>query len=76
MRCDICDKALTDKEINWNDDLKSYEPCTVCLDAAMDAAYSSSFMSDDEFVLLEDFDNGDKEFYDFNKDIGDSDYDR
>lgn len=55
MHCNICDKQLSEKEINYNDDLKSFEPCSVCLEAAMDAAYSDGFLTeDDEFVIIND----------------------
>lgn len=50
MRCHCCDKELTEKEINWNDDLKSWELCTICLDVALDAAYTNGFQNDDGFV--------------------------
>jgi hypothetical protein len=61
MRCNICDKALTDKEVVWSTDLKAYEPCTTCLEAAMDAAYCDGFdAGDDSYVVIED----DEPFYD------------
>lgn len=43
MRCYICDHQLTDKEVNYNQDLGMDEPCTTCLDVALDAAYSGGF---------------------------------
>lgn len=43
MRCYICDRRLTDKEISYNEDLGRDEPCTTCLDVALDAAYSGGF---------------------------------
>lgn len=55
MRCNICDKVLTDKEGSFNKELDTYEPCTVCLDIAMDAAYTSGWGDeDDKYVLLND----------------------
>lgn len=48
MRCNICNKSMTDKEIQWNEDLKTYEPCVTCLDIAMDAAYSQGYDYDEE----------------------------
>jgi hypothetical protein len=57
MRCNICDKQLTDKEVQWNKELKQYEPCTECLEIAMDAAYSDGHGYDDfdlHFVPLVD----------------------
>jgi hypothetical protein len=61
MRCNICDKALTEAEIQYNPSDKSFECCTVCLDIALDAAYSNGFikedpLDDDELEL--DFGNG------------------
>lgn len=54
MRCHICDKDLSEKEVIYNEDLKAYEPCTTCLDIALDAAYSDGYKTeDDEFVLLD-----------------------
>lgn len=48
MRCHICDKALSDTEVSWNKDLGEYEPCAVCLEIALDAAYSGDFKADEE----------------------------
>lgn len=67
MRCNICDKELSDKEVVYNEELQAYEPCTYCLDVALDAAYSNGFQKeDDEFVLIEDLDESfilDKPYY-------------
>lgn len=53
MRCNICDKQLTDKEVVWNKELEAYEPCSYCLEIAMDAAYSDGFQhDDDEYTVL------------------------
>lgn len=53
MHCHICDKELSDKEVSWNKDLDSFEPCTTCLDIAMDAAYCDGYETeDDSFVVL------------------------
>lgn len=54
MRCDICDKALSDKEVAWNEDIGTWEPCTVCLDIALDAAYGHGRPDDLDFVPLLD----------------------
>lgn len=43
MRCNICDRALSEQEIVHNKDLNAYEPCSVCLAAAFEAAYSDGF---------------------------------
>ena len=54
MRCNICDKTLSDKEVVWNSDIESYDPCGVCIEVIMDAAYTSKFMPDDEEFILDD----------------------
>ena len=48
MRCAICDRALSDTEVVFNKDLDAYEPCSTCLEVAMDAAYSQGFSPDGE----------------------------
>ena len=40
MRCNICDKALSDSEVVFNKNIDGYEPCSICLDIALDAAFS------------------------------------
>lgn len=52
MRCAICDRQLTDKEVVFNKDLQAYEPCTVCLDIAMDAAYCDGNRYDEEYECI------------------------
>lgn len=51
----------------YNEDLKQDEPCTTCLDVAMDAAYSGDFSWFDDdlsFVVDESFDgDSDPTFY-------------
>lgn len=61
IHCDICDRDMSDKEIQYNEDLKTYESCTTCLDIAMEAAYTGQFKTEDDvYELLEDdFDNWD-----------------
>ena len=51
MKCHICDKEISDLEIVWNKETKSYEPCPVCLDIAFDAAFSNGFNRDEEDLL-------------------------
>lgn len=65
MRCHICDKELSEKEIVFNKDMGGYEPCTVCLDIAMDAAYCDGFQYDEEtecVVLSASFDDAEGEY--------------
>ena len=57
MKCGICDKELTEKEIVWNTDIEAWEPCSVCLDIAFDAAFSDGFSrpdEDDSRVIVEE----------------------
>lgn len=54
MKCHICDAELTDKEVNWNKELEAFEPCTLCLDIAMDAAYCDGFVTEDESYTVLD----------------------
>lgn len=59
MKCYICDKDLSDKETIYDEQLKGFEPCTTCLDIAMEAAYSDGFTTeDDEYSIVdEEFDD-------------------
>jgi hypothetical protein len=56
VRCNICDKPLSEKEVSWNDDIKTFEPCTTCLDVALDAAYGQHRPDDEDILLDNDFD--------------------
>jgi hypothetical protein len=63
MKCAICDRELSEKEISFNEDINTFEPCTTCLDIAMDAAYCDGFTTeDDEYILLDD-EELDNEYY-------------
>lgn len=66
MRCNICDRAMGESEIQLTPDNLSYEPCSVCMEIIMDTAYSDGFTrpQDDEFELDEDceFEVTDEEF--------------
>jgi len=59
MRCDICDKALSDTEVVFNKELVNpdgtggYEPCATCLEIAMDAAFSQGFNRPDDEIATE-----------------------
>lgn len=46
MHCYICDRQLSEKEINYNEEIQTYEPCTVCLDVIFDTAYCGGFSPD------------------------------
>ena len=68
MKCNICDKDMSDKETSFNEELETFEPCTVCLDVAFDAAFSNGFSRDDEdkYVILGDADDwAEDEFNEF-----------
>lgn len=47
MRCHICDKAMSEKEIQVSPDGVTYEPCATCMDVIIDAAYSDGFTKED-----------------------------
>jgi hypothetical protein len=56
MRCNICDRSMSDKEIQLSEGDDLYEPCSTCLEIALDAAYSDGFITeDDEYILLNEF---------------------
>lgn len=70
MKCYICDKDLSDKEIHYNEDMKAYEPCSYCLEAAMDAAYCDGFnIEEDDLVVIDELDP----FPDFSLNVHDFD---
>lgn len=48
MRCNICDKALSEAEIQPTPDGSGYEPCSVCMEIILDAAYSDGFSKPDD----------------------------
>lgn len=48
MRCNICDKALTENEINWNKEIDAFDPCSTCLEIALEAAFGQGYHDDDE----------------------------
>ncbi len=53
MKCNCCDRDLSDPEIIWNKELGkngegAFELCSTCLEAAMDAAYSDGFVREEE----------------------------
>ena len=48
MRCHICDKALTDAEVQFIPETKGFECCSICLEAAMDAAYCDGYVRPDD----------------------------
>lgn len=77
MRCYICDKTLTDKEVVYDDDLKAYDPCSTCMEIILDTAYSDGYVhADDETAVLDtSFDYGDaSDIVSFNSWWKDEDY--
>ena len=61
MRCNCCDKILTDAEIQWNKELGTWEMCSICLDISLDAAYSDGFQDDgDDTLVIEPIDTSDE----------------
>lgn len=59
MRCHICQKVLSDKEISQHDVTKEFEPCLSCMEIILDTAYSDGFQAEDDdgLVVLSDFDD-------------------
>lgn len=67
MRCHICDKTLTDVEIQRTPDNESFEPCSVCMEIIMDTAYCDGFVREeplDEPELEDEFGAGAVEILD------------
>ncbi len=68
MRCNACDKALTEAEIQFIPQSKTFEMCSICLEVAMDAAYSDGFQRPDDAdgvsILTTDIDDILKDGYD------------
>ena len=57
MKCHMCDKELTEKEIIWNKEIEEWDPCAVCLDIIFETAFSDGFSrpdEDDSYVIIED----------------------
>lgn len=58
MRCNCCDRVLSEQEIHFNPEIDAFEMCSTCVEIAFDAAFSGSYQYDDEegylFVTLED----------------------
>lgn len=48
MRCNCCDRKMSDKEISWNKDLNTFEMCSECLEISLDAAFSEGFTPEDD----------------------------
>ena len=47
MRCHICDRPLSDSEVQTCPSGSGFEPCTTCMDIALDAAYCDGFVKED-----------------------------
>lgn len=55
MHCHICDRLMTDTEIEYIKETESFECCSTCLEIALNAAYSDGFQvdSEDGHVILD-----------------------
>lgn len=53
MRCHVCDKAISEAEIQVTPDGKGYEPCSICMEIALDAAYCDGFVRSDDLDEIE-----------------------
>jgi hypothetical protein len=62
MRCSCCDKAMTDIEIQFIPEDKSWELCSICLEIAMDAAYSQGFHRPDDMDSVHILDEDEDDF--------------
>lgn len=62
MKCNCCDRDLSDTEVVYNIELQTWEMCSTCLEVAMDAAFSQGFSPDgdplDDPELQEEVGNG------------------
>ena len=47
MRCNCCDRVLSEDEIQFNPEIDAFEMCSTCLDISLDAAFSGKFSYDD-----------------------------
>ena len=52
MKCYICDKELSEKEISYNEDLQGYEACSDCLEIIYETAYSDGFDKEDQGSIV------------------------
>lgn len=48
MRCNCCDRKLSDEEISYNPEIDAFELCHTCLEIALDAAFSDGYTDPDE----------------------------
>lgn len=65
MRCHICDKALTDTEIQYIPETKTFDCCATCLEIAMETAYCDGFVKEESFTESEtNFGSGEVEILD------------
>lgn len=46
MRCYICDRTLSDSEIQYDQDFQSWDPCSTCLDV-IDSVFSDPLTEDE-----------------------------
>lgn len=51
MRCHICDKSMTDQEIQIAPDGKTFEPCAVCMAVILETAYSDGFVKEEDLSV-------------------------
>ncbi len=53
MHCYICDKELTEKEIQLHPVTGKTEPCSECMEEILDAAYQGEFAHHDERYMFQ-----------------------
>ena len=57
MRCEVCDKTLSETEVSYNNDCQQWEYCTTCLIAI--AEIFEDHMTDEEVSFALDEEWGD-----------------
>lgn len=67
MKCHICDKTLSEAEVQYHPLLKTYEPCSFCLEIINDTAFGQFHDDEEEVANLEE--DTYRSWYD-NEDIG------
>lgn len=51
MKCHICDRDMSDTEIQYIPGTKTFDCCGTCLTIAMEAAYCDGFVKEDPLEL-------------------------
>ena len=57
MRCHICDRDMSEPEVQYIPETETFDCCSVCLEIAMDAAYCDGFVKEESSEEVETLDN-------------------